>query len=84
MAARSRIAAVVARLLRRDPSPIAAVDSLDPVLAAGGLVVVPGLSEWLGYTPRTADPDFNASVDDGFTESFEDFCARISRTEAAS
>jgi len=60
--------------------------SLDAILAAasetGAVVTVPGLLDWLGYSPRTVDADFKASLDGGFTESFEDYCTRISRTEA--
>lgn len=41
-------------------------------------VIVPGLLGWLGLD-RTPDPDFQASVDGGFTESFEAFCERISK-----
>lgn len=44
-------------------------------------VIVPGLLAALGIT-RRADPDFQASVDGGFTESFEDFCDRISKEGA--
>ncbi|MFJ6729452.1 hypothetical protein ACIQPQ_31570 [Streptomyces sp. NPDC091281] len=46
-------------------------DDADPILA-------PGLLRALGVT-RPADPDFQASIDGGFTESFEDFCNRISK-----
>lgn len=52
--------------------------ALPPTLA------VPGIAAWLGRSQRPADPDFQASIDGGFTESFEDYCARISRTETAS
>lgn len=47
-------------------------------------VIVPGLLAALGITRRPVDPDFQLSVDGGFTESFEAFCERISRTETAS
>lgn len=47
-------------------------------------LVVPGLAAWLGREQPPADPDFQASIDGGFTESFEDYCTRISRTEATS
>lgn len=61
-------------------------DALDAILHAatetGAVVTVPGLLNWLGYTPHAVDPDFKASVGSGFTESFEDYCTRISRTEA--
>ncbi|MFF1544140.1 hypothetical protein [Streptomyces sp. NPDC058291] len=56
----------------------APASSLDAVLAAGGTVKVPGLLHWLGYD-RSTDPDFRASIDGGFTESFEDYCIRISQ-----
>lgn len=46
---------------------------LDAILAAGGTVVVPGL----------LDPDFQASIDSGLTESFEDYCTRIDLKETA-
>lgn len=55
---------------------------LDAILAAGGTVVVPGLLDWLGYE-RPVDPDFQASIDGGFTESFEDYCTRTSPKEEA-
>lgn len=45
-------------------------------------LVVPGLLNWLGVKPHTPEPDYTASIDGGFTESFEDYCTRISRTEA--
>lgn len=61
--------------------------SLDAVLAAasetGAVVSIPGLLHWLGRDRHDIDPDFRASVDGGFTESFEAFCERISRTEAS-
>ena len=64
------------------------VDSLDTILQAatetGAVITIPGLLHWLGRESVTPDADFRASVDGGFTESFEDYCTRISRTEAAS
>lgn len=87
-ATRSRVAAAVALLRRRRPVPTSPTDPFDALLAAsvetGGVITVPGIAAWLGRGTRTVDPDFTASVDGGFTESFEDFCARISRTETAS
>lgn len=79
------IHALVARLRGRRIRP-ARVDSLGTVLDAasetGAVVQIPGITRWLyGQQP---DSDYRASLDGGFTESFEDFCARISRTEAAS
>jgi hypothetical protein len=60
-----------------------AVDSLDSILEAasetGAVVAVPGLLNWLGRKPHTVDPDFKKSIDGGFTESFEDYCQRISK-----
>jgi hypothetical protein len=53
---------------------------LDAILAAGGTVVVPGLLDWLGYD-RRPDPDFQASIDSGLTESFEDYCTRTDLKE---
>jgi hypothetical protein len=50
--------------------------ALPPVLA------VPGLNDWLGVARPAVDPDFQASIDGGFTESFEDYCNRISKEEA--
>lgn len=44
-------------------------------------VIVPGLLTGLGITRRAVDPDFQQSLDDRLTESFEAFCERISRTE---
>ena len=58
--------------------------SMDALLAAsaetGAVITVPGLLNWLGRD-RSIDPDFQASVDGGFTESFEDYCTRISAKE---
>jgi hypothetical protein len=53
--------------------------SLPPMPEDDPPIVVPGLLSGLGITRRTVDPDFQASVDGGFTESFEDFCQRISQ-----
>lgn len=50
-------------------------DTAPPVLA-------PGLLAALGVTPRPKS-DFQQSMDAGFTETFEDYCARISRKEAS-
>jgi hypothetical protein len=62
---------------------MAAASSLDVLLEAatetGAVVSVPGLLDWLGFKQRTVDPDFKASLDGGFTESFEDYCTRISK-----
>jgi len=84
---RSRIAAVVARLRRRK-ARTSPVDSFDAILAAsvetGGVITVPGLLDWLGRETGTPDTDFKASLDGGFTESFEDYCTRISKAEATS
>lgn len=78
--------ALIARLRGHRISP-ARVDSLGTVLDAaaetGSVVQIPGIAHWL-YGERPVDADYRASIDGGFTESFEDYCARISRTEAAS
>jgi hypothetical protein len=85
---RSRVAAVVARLRRRPQVRTSPTDPFDALLAAsvetGGVITVPGIAAWLGRDACTPDPDFTASIDGGFTESFEDYCERISRTEVAS
>jgi hypothetical protein len=47
--------------------------ALEAVIGAPRLVV-PGIAGWLGKT------NFQRSIDDGLTESFEDFCTRISKT----
>ena len=56
--------------------------SLDALLAAaaetGAVIAIPGLLNWLGRE-RSTDPDFTASVDDGFTESYEAYCTRTSK-----
>ncbi|MFJ8929312.1 hypothetical protein ACIRLA_22305 [Streptomyces sp. NPDC102364] len=48
-------------------------------------LIVPGVNAWLGETddqqPRKSD--FQQSLDDGFTETFEDFCTRISKEETS-
>lgn len=63
-----------------------AAEALDSVLAAasetGAVVAIPGLLHWLGREPHTSDTDFRASLDGGFTESFEDYCTRISKETA--
>jgi len=65
-----------------------AAESLDSVLGAaaetGAVVIIRGISDWLGREHAPDDDDFMASLVGGFTESFEDFCDRISRKEAAS
>lgn len=55
-------------ILHLPPMP----DTADPV-------IVPGLLAALGLTRRPVDPDYQASLDGGFTESFEDYCTRISK-----
>lgn len=59
---------------------------LDAVVAAasetGTVAMIPGLLHWLGRDQAAEAADFRASLDGGFTESFEDYCARISRQEA--
>ena len=78
--------ALVARLRRRQIRP-ARIDSLGTVLDAasetGAVVQIPGITRWL-YGAEQEQADYRASLDGGLTESFEDFCARISRTEATS
>lgn len=58
--------------------------SMDALLAAaaetGAAITVPGLLNWLGRS-QSVDPDFKASIDSGLTESFEDYCTRISQKE---
>jgi len=44
-------------------------------------VIVPGLLTALDLVRRPADPDFQASIDGCFTESFEDYCQRISKEQ---
>ncbi|MCX4697055.1 hypothetical protein [Streptomyces sp. NBC_01373] len=79
---RTRIASLVARLRRRDQRRTASADSLDTILQAasetGAVVTIPGLLAWLdGASP--VDPDFQKSIDSGFTETFDEYCTRISR-----
>ena len=77
---------LVARLRRRQIRP-ARIDSLGTVLDAasetGAVVQIPGITRWL-YDAEQERADYRASLDGGLTESFEDVCARISRTEATS
>ncbi|WP_405747693.1 hypothetical protein [Streptomyces canus] len=54
---------------------------LPPMPDTADPVILPGLLTALGIKKRT-DPDFQASIDGGFTESFEDYCTRISQKEA--
>lgn len=56
---------------------------LPPMPADATPVIVPGLLSGLGITKRPVDPDFRASLDGGFTESFEDYCTRISQKPVA-
>ncbi|WP_328336828.1 hypothetical protein [Streptomyces violaceus] len=53
------------------PAPEAAVD----LAALPPSVVVPGIAGWLGRA------NYERSIDTGLTESFEDFCERISKKE---
>ncbi|GAA4823796.1 hypothetical protein [Streptomyces ziwulingensis] len=55
---------------------------LPPMPADADPVILPGLLSGLGLAPRTVDPDFQASIDSGLTETFEDFCQRISKAAA--
>ncbi|MFG3127446.1 DUF4094 domain-containing protein [Streptomyces tendae] len=48
--------------------------NLPPMPGDADPVIIPGLRAALGLD---VDPDFKASIDGGFTESFEDFCRRI-------
>ena len=52
---------------------------LPPMPTDAEPVKVPGLLNWLGREPGPVDPDFKASIDSGLTESFEDYCTRISQ-----
>ncbi|MFE0794688.1 hypothetical protein [Streptomyces mutabilis] len=47
---------------------------LPPMPGDADPVIIPGLRKALDLD---VDPDFQASIDGGFTESFEDFCRRI-------
>ena len=82
------IARIAARLLRRNRRQLAAVDPIGVVLDAaaepGAVVAIPGLAAWLGGETAPGDDDFMASLVGGFTESFEDYCTRISRKQVAS
>ena len=81
----SCIAAAARRLVQRGRRPIGS-DSIGVVLAAasetGAVVTIPGLLHWRGREQRSDDPDFKASIDGGFTESYEAYCARISKEPA--
>jgi hypothetical protein len=55
---------------------------LPPMPEDAAPVIVPGLLSGLGLARRPVDPDFQASIDGKFTESFEEFCDRMSRKEA--
>ena len=55
---------------------------LPPMPADANPVIVPGLLAALGITRRQPDPDFQASIDTGLLESYEAYCARISKQEA--
>lgn len=47
---------------------------LPPMPGDADPVIIPGLRKALHLD---VDPDFKASIDGGFTETFEDFCRRI-------
>jgi len=85
MAVLSRIAATLPRLLRRHQPRTAPVDAFGVVLAAasetGAVITIPGLAAWLGHETASDDADFMTSLASGFTESFEDYCDRISCKE---
>jgi hypothetical protein len=51
---------------------------LPPMPGDADPVIIPGLRAALGLD-RDVDPDFQASINEGLTESFEDFCRRISK-----
>jgi hypothetical protein len=53
------------------PEPATALEAI----VGAPRLAVPGLNAWLGKS------DFQQSLDDGFTESYEDFCTRISNTD---
>ncbi|MFF2383672.1 hypothetical protein [Streptomyces sp. NPDC058108] len=53
-----------------ESSPLA---ELPPMPATATPVILPGLLGGLGLT------DYQQSIDSGLTESFEDFCKRISK-----
>lgn len=48
--------------------------NLPPMPGDADPVIIPGLRKALDLD---VDPDFQASIDGGFTESFEDFCRRL-------
>ncbi|WP_121701677.1 hypothetical protein [Streptomyces sp. E5N298] len=48
--------------------------NLPPMRGDADPVIIPGLTKALDLD---VDPDFQASIDGGFTESFEDFCRRL-------
>ncbi|WP_282084083.1 hypothetical protein [Streptomyces tendae] len=48
--------------------------NLPPMPGDADPVIIPGLRKALDLD---VDPDFQASIDGGFTETFEDFCRRI-------
>ncbi|MFD5910302.1 hypothetical protein ACFWHL_16445 [Streptomyces massasporeus] len=50
---------------------------LPPTPVDADPVILPGLLSGLGLTRRT-DPDYQASIDGSFTESYEQYCERIS------
>lgn len=54
-------------ILPEQPTVLALIDA--PRL------IVPGIASWVGKS------DYQQLIDDGHTESFEDFCDRISKTE---
>lgn len=77
---------ILSRLLHRDRRRPAAVNSLagvlDPACETGAVIAVPGIAALLGREQAPDDTEFMASMVGGFTESFEDFCERISKQGA--
>ncbi|WP_199546652.1 hypothetical protein [Streptomyces sp. N35] len=59
--------------LAQAPNPLTALPAMATFERP---LILPGLLSGLGLT------DYEQSLTDGFTESFEDFCARLSRQEA--
>lgn len=71
------IAAVASRLRGRKAACPTTGSALDIVLTSSNPIVIPGLLAWLDSGTPKAEPGYGQSVDDGFTETLEEFCTRI-------
>lgn len=70
------------------PELATGLDNLPSMPATANPVILPGLLAGVGLTERQVpgwitDPNLAADLVAGFAESYEDYCTRISKKEAA-